>query len=124
MTIVAKKPTPEEEQAIKQRSEDDAVKAALEAVAVQKKQAEMNPQLHSAPSYSPNYTAPPGPAPRPVNVDIPVTALKTESYCRMGSRSYALKKGNEIMMDPNHAAELSAGPDPWVAPVRVFSSHP
>ena len=49
--------------------------------------------------------------------DVPVMCLKTETQCELGGRRYQLIKGREIMMDPNHVAELKD----WVKEIEVVS---
>jgi len=51
-----------------------------------------------------NVPAPP-PAQKPVG-DVKVVALKTENRILKGKREYALRQGQELLMDPSHAKEL------------------
>lgn len=51
--------------------------------------------------------------------DIPVVCAKDGSG-RCGGRHYQFKKGDEILMDPGHAEELSEGG--WITPVRVHGA--
>jgi hypothetical protein len=111
-----KKLTPQEETELKKmQEEEEARKEAIAAANIQKA---------AAAAAVPLVPAPPVPKPPPQRIigDIPVTCLKTESFCRLGGRTYKLQKGSEIMMDPSHAHELSTGDSPWVAPVTVVQS--
>ena len=99
----------------KLQEEEDAKREALAAVEMQK-------QAASAAAVTP----PPRvqkPQPKQYAGDIPVTCLRTESFCNLGGRKYNISKGTEIMMDPSHAHELSLGEKPWVAPVTVHQSR-
>lgn len=108
----------DDEQALMaQLEEEEAKKAALDAA-----QLVASAQLAGMHQGAVNAASPP-PAPVVRRAgDIPVTCLQTEPICMMGSRRYVLKKGEELLMDPCHAAELSSGPNPWVSPVRVITS--
>lgn len=47
------------------------------------------------------------PPPRkPASGDVQCICLKTQLHCRMGGRSYVFKKGDEVEMHPDHAAEM------------------
>lgn len=96
--------SPEEEAELVKLEEEEVAKAAQ--LAVEAAAAAVPPPL-------------PAPAPKLVG-DIPVVCLKTEPFCSLGGRNYSLQKGQEIMMDPSHAEELSFGK--WVAIVSVVGS--
>jgi len=99
----------------KDKAQEDA-EAAKVAEAAAAAAASANPP---APALQETPEAPAAPAPRVVG-DIPVTCLKTETWCVLGNRRYQLIKGQEILMDPSHADELEAGG--WIAKVEVVTS--
>ena len=115
-TNTKKSLTPAEQAELKKMEEEEAAtKEAMAAVAMQK-------QAASAAAVVPVPQSP-KPVEKKIIGDIPVTCLKTESFCIMGGRKYNLQKGVELMMDPSHAAELSSMEQPWVAPVSVIHSR-
>jgi hypothetical protein len=111
-------PADDEAALLKQMEEEEEAKKAAKEAADMVERAQAASAHHAASPKSPAIATPVKHA-----GDIPVTCLQNESICTMGSRRYVLKKGAEIMMDPNHAEELSQGPNPWVVPIRVVTSH-
>jgi hypothetical protein len=111
-----KKLSAAEESELKRLEEEEAKKEALQAMQMQRAAAA------SVVPPPPLVSQAPRVAPRNVG-DIPVTCLKDDNTCRLGNRSYVLRKGAEVLMDPSHAVELSQGEFPWVVPVHVVYSE-
>lgn len=114
---VSKKLSPDEEAQLAKMKEEEDAKAEAHAALNMQHAANAVAAVSSAARAN---THPVVVAPQRTVGDIPVTCLKTEPNCRLGGRSYNLKKGAEVMMDPSHALELSQGEAPWIAPITVI----
>lgn len=112
-----KKLTQDEEAELSRLQAEETAKAeALAALEVQQKATENS--AAAAAALAPRQS-PPRAVPVKFAGDVPVTTLKSENFVKLGDRSYRLVKGQEVMMDPSHAEELSQGESPWVAKVTV-----